>query len=670
VNTLRRRLDLLARLGPRPILIARYLTYVAVRHVRRRKLRRKYGRLIAHPKPRATLLPSEIDLPRFEELPVPLRDAALRMRVEAEEILAHRVDMLGSGWTSLGPTIDWHRDFKSGYRWPCAFYQDLHTTRLSDASDAKVPWELSRCHHLLTLARAGRIFEDHRFADEVADQLAAWLAENPAGMGINWVNTMEVALRAVNWLEVIGALEPWRPLRDPLRSEVTHSLQVHGRHIAATLEGTPYLRSNHYLSDILGLLVLGASLTGDPHAPRWFRNAHAAFEREITKEVHDDGVGFEASLSYHGLALEIFLLAYTVAARRGQPFSPRFRERLVRMVEASRALRHPDGRLPQIGDSDSGRVLPGSFERSPTLDHLLWLGAATLDLGRPFSREPHEEVAWTLGPGAWQRLAEQPLAAPPSRTAFPDSGFYVLRSERTHVVVRCGDVGQNGNGGHSHNDLFSFELSRGVPLIVDSGTYVYTSDPEARNRFRTTASHNTVVVAENEINPMMKTGLFRLKQVAYPHIEAWEQTSERVRLAAWHNGYRRLSPAVIHRREFVLDRMTDNFEVTDELKGQGHRDAKTYLHFSSDTAVRPTAEGAWIAEHGSARCRIHFFGVERVLLEEGWVSDRFGIREPAPVLVGLISGRLPLRFGYRLEPLPAGASPTVAEGQTAKGAAE
>ena len=634
---------------------------MATRHLRRRKLRANYDRLVAAPPHGATLVPAVIDLPLFEELPDPLKDPALRMRAEAEEILAHRVDMLGSGWAFLGPTIDWHRDFKSGYRWPLSFFQDVQATRLTDASDAKVPWELSRCHHLLTLARAGRIFQDKRFANEVTEQLEAWLDANPPGMGINWVNTMEVALRVVNWIAVIEALEAWEALRDPLRSKLTRSLQVHGRHIAATLEGTPYLRSNHYLSDILGLMVLGASLTGDPDSPKWFRQAHAAFEREIRKEVHDDGVGFEASLSYHGLALEIFLLAYRVAASHGQPFSPRFRERLVRMVEASRALRHPDGRFPQIGDSDSGRVLPDGFSRGASLDHLLWLGAAILGLERPFPQRPHEEVAWTMGTEAWQRLDQQPVASPPLRTAFPDSGFYVLKSEGTHVVARCGDVGQNGNGGHAHNDLFSFELSHGASLIIDPGTYAYTSDPEARNEFRATASHNTVVVAETEINPMMKTGLFRLKQVAHPHVDAWEETSEHVRLSAWHDGYSRLSPGVIHRREFILDRMTDNFEVVDELEGQGRREAKTCLHLPSDAAVTPTSDGAWLAERGNARRSIHFFGVERVLFAEGWVSDRFGVREKAPVLVGLIEGPLPLRFGYRIESLPVEAESSSSE---------
>jgi hypothetical protein len=107
--------------------------------------------------------------------------------------------------------------------------------------------------------------------------------------------------------------------------------------------------------------------------------------------------------------------------------------------------------------------------------------------------------------------------------------------------------------------------------------------------------------------------------------------------------------------------MTDNFEVTDELKGDGRQDAKTYLHFPADTVVSPTSGSSWLAERGSVGCRIRFFGLERVRVEEGWVSDRFGVRERAPVLVGLAAGQLPLRFGYRVEPLTVEADSSASE---------
>ncbi|MBD0291466.1 MAG: alginate lyase family protein, partial [Thermoleophilia bacterium] len=554
-------------MGPHPVAVARSLSHAATRRGRQRILKRTYASRVARPPLAATLTVPALDLPPAHELPPHLADPAELIRTEAEEILAHRVDLLGSGLVSLGEEIDWHRDFKSGHRWPVAFYQDVAVTRLDDESDAKVPWELSRGHQLLTLARAARLFEDERFSLELERQLGSWIEANPPGFGINWTNAMEVGLRGVNWIWVLATLGGRRPLDPETRRSVTRSLQCHGRHIAANLEASPWLRSNHYLGDLLGLLALGASLEGDPAAGRWLRFAHRELEHEIQGQVHPDGLGFEASLPYHGLALEIFLLAKHVAERARVPFSPAYHARLRRMLEASRAVRHPDGRLPNFGDNDSGRVLPAGFARPLTHDHLLWLGSALLASDRPLPGEPHEEVAWTLGVDRWRACRERDAAAPPTSSAFPDGGVYVLRGERAHAVVRCGDVGQRGNGGHAHNDALAFELSAPGPLVLDSGTYAYTSDPAARNAFRATAAHSTVAVAGAEINPIDETALFELEGAARPVVELWEEGGERVRLVASHDGFCRVTPPVVHRRTFVLERAGGGLEVVDELLG-------------------------------------------------------------------------------------------------------
>ena len=646
----RQRVELLARLARNPVLLTQYSAHMGTQRARTWALRRTYERRVATPRHVAKLVPATIALGHLEELPPPLREPAMRIRREAEAILHHRFELLGWGEVQLGEEIDWHVDFESGYRWPATFYLDLEATRLTDSSDAKVPWELSRCHHLLTLARAARIFDDRRYADELAVQLEQWMAANRPGYGINWANPMEVAFRAVNWIAAISTLEPWRPLEDPLRAEVVRSLQVHGRHIATNLEGNPYLRSNHFLANILGLLVLGASLDGDPRAERWLSYAHRAFEREILSQVDEDGVGFEASLPYHGLALEMLLVAKTVASRLERPFSRRFDRRLERMLDASRALRHPEGRLPQFGDSDSGRVLPAGFERHPTIDNLLFLGAAVLDQERPLEAEPHEEVAWTLGLGAWARLADRPVAAPAQRSAFRASGLYVLRGEGAHAVARCGHVGQNGNGGHAHNDVASFELSYRIPVVVDSGTYVYTSDPEARNLFRSTAAHNTVVVGEAEINPIVPAALFRLKQFARENVELWEETADRVRLVVSHDGYRRLEPPLVHRRSFTVERPSGALDVSDELLGTGAQRARSLLHLAPEVDVVALSDDVWELRCDDVVARASFRGFDEVRVVGGWVSNRFGERERGQVLVGVVSDLLPITVGYRLEP--------------------
>jgi uncharacterized heparinase superfamily protein len=241
--------------------------------------------------------------------------------------------------------------------------------------------------------------------------------------------------------------------------------------------------------------------------------------------------------------------------------------------------------------------------------------------------------------------------ATPSRTDFKDGGLYTLRSPDLHVVVRCGDVGQNGNGGHSHNDLLSFELSsRQVPIVVDPGTYAYTGDPDARNAFRGTRAHSTVAVAGAEINPIDPERIFELAQFARPVVYEVEHSSEGSRLVVGHDGYRRLTPPVEHRRTFILDRVAGAFSVSDELRGFGTQQAESYLHLAAGTQVRSVDDLTFAFSHAGTTLMLACWGAAAVEVIEGWVSDRFGVRERAPVLVLRCQGDLPLAFGYRFYP--------------------
>ncbi|MDQ3935768.1 MAG: heparinase II/III family protein, partial [Actinomycetota bacterium] len=609
----------LLRLGPHPILIARTVLHRAGRALADRALRRRYERLVARVPDRVSMRSRPLDVRPAEELPEPLRDAAEGIRREADAALAHRIDLLGSGPVELGDPIDWHRDFKDGFAWPRAFYLDVPVTRLDDGSDAKVPWDLSRGHQLVALARAAALFREERYAAELEAQLAHWLDDNPPGVGINWVNPMEIGLRAASWVWAVDTLESWRPLEPGLRRRVAESLHVHGAHIRWNLEAKPYLRSNHYISDLLGLVVVAEALGGSGRSRRWLRFAHRELEREILGQVHDDGVGFEGSLPYHGLSFEIFLVSRIAAERAGRPFSRRYDERLGRMLDVSRAVRHPNGRIPQFGDNDSGRILPAGSGRPPTHDHLLWTGAAALGRPAPLPGPPHEEVAWNLGLSAWEEAASRAPAPEPGTTGFPAGGLYVLRDERAHAVVRCAGVGQGGNGGHGHNDALSYELSyRGEPVAVDSGTYTYTADPGARNELRATAAHNTVRVDGLEINPIEPHEIFRMPQVATPVVERWEP--DRPLLVASHDGYERLDPPATHRRTVELSGGV--LSVADEVTGGGERSVEVFVHLAPGTDPQ----------------RVAFEGADSVEVTEGWVSDRYGVRERAPVVVARRSG--------------------------------
>ena len=136
-----------------------------------------------------------------------------------------------------------------------------------------------------------------------------------------------------------------------------------------------------------------------------------------------------------------------------------------------------------------------------------------------------EEAFWLLGPEAgesFDAMEHHPVSV--GSKTFEDAGFYVMRSRQSYVLVCCNVVGTGGKGNHRHNDLVSCELSmRDTPLTVDPGTYVYTSEPDWRNYFRSTSCHNTIVIDGQEQNRLRQGQLFRLTPDANPIVHQWPQ---------------------------------------------------------------------------------------------------------------------------------------------------
>ena len=82
------------------------------------------------------------------------------------------------------------------------------------------------------------------------------------------------------------------------------------------------------------------------------------------------------------------------------------------------------------------------------------------------------------------------------------------------LSIRCGPVGQNGNGGHAHNDALSIELQiDGIDRITDPGSYLYTPLPEIRNAYRSIKAHFAPYMDQREPNHI-DHNLFRMEDRA------------------------------------------------------------------------------------------------------------------------------------------------------------
>jgi uncharacterized heparinase superfamily protein len=464
--------------------------------------------------------------------------------------------------------IDWHRDFKSGYRWrESTWHHDIRYGHRPGA-DVKVPWELARMQHFLMLAygyalsRSGcqGFAAPETYAGEFRNQVLDFIATNPPRFGVNWNCPMDVAIRVANWLIARDLFLANDAMFDEaFESIFRRSICEHGRFIRENLAADGSLRTNHYLADIVGLLFAAAYLPASTETDAWLDFAVGELVRETESQFTSDGGNFEASTSYHRLSTEMVLCAtaLVLGLQESKRIDKTIRlllshiERLRKMVKFTASIIRPDGSVAQIGDNDSGRfvkLLPAydrltvkdakvrfpnlsgydalpddaSYWLERPLDHRHLIDAVD-DLWQPAGSEPSSvdgAVLQSLAKHCQIAAAQEGAARPKSLSAAHfcaalNFGLFIYRTEHYHLTLRCGPVGQHGNGGHAHNDQLSFELAIGdAKLIVDPGTYLYTPCCQQRNRFRGTAMHNTLVMPEREQNGWESgpAGLFSLQR--------------------------------------------------------------------------------------------------------------------------------------------------------------
>jgi hypothetical protein len=566
----------------------------------------------------------------------------------ADEACDHVFDLLGSGPVRLGEAIDWHQDFKSGSKWEPTYFRRIKEVELEDASDIKVPWELSRCYHFVALGMAYRLTNDEKYSCEFVEQCLDWIEQNPPYHGVNWHCAMEVAIRAINWIWAYYLFREAVAFDATARGRVASSLAVHGEYIWNNLEfdkrvlGGRYVRhnGNHYVADLVGLIYLGLVLPG-PQASRWLRWGLQELGQEMQVQVLADGAHWELSPSYHRLVLELIFPAVILCEENQVPVPQTLRRACEAMGEFTMHYLKPDGRCPLVRDADDGRICIVDF--GDHRDHRHLLALAGVFFGRPDFLARAErisgEVVWMLGCSGVKKAKSMSTLPPRLHSkAFPDAGFYVLRDgQEVHVFVCCADVGMKGTyGGHAHSDCLSFELyCGGTTFITDCGTYIYSGDPAARNRFRSTASHNTARVDGLEMNRFVETELFGMQNDARPKVLEWRSEPECDYLRAEHSGYTRLKSPVVHERSFLLDRSAKTLRLEDRFEGSGQHLFELFFHFFPGVRVEQVGELTFRASAASSAILLKFSGGSgwSASLEPTWVSERYGRKAKACRLV-------------------------------------
>jgi hypothetical protein len=531
----------------------------------------------------------------------------------AEQIRRHHFPILGLT-IETGPQVPWRRDHLSGIETGLSYFRRISYLDARRTGDHKIIWELNRHQHLVVLAQAYLFTGDESNLTEIRAQLESWFAANPFHRGINWASALEVAVRALSWIWVYHLVGSKLPAE--LRANWLKQLYWHAWHIENNLSF--YFSPNtHLLGEAVALHALGLFFAGLPKAGRWEQLGAKVTREQMDLQIHPDGSHFEQSTYYHVYALDMFLF-HAILAKPDTSYM----DKLERMAEYLHVLLGPSRTLSSIGDDDGGRFFYPYGRRDQFGRASMTTASAVLDRSDwPFNAEDvRAQSVWWLGATVLQRKSGEGKWA--SRL-FSDSGIAVMTAGANHVLVDAGPFGPWG-AGHSHADTLSIVVrSCDQEILIDPGTFTYVGEEKWRNWFRGTQAHSTIVIDGRD--QAIAAGPFRWATRPEVNIQAWKTNAERDLLEAEckYAGF-------THRRRIEFQK-PDVILITDEIDGPpGEHDVQQLWHL------------------GSLEAKERLVLPDDAELIDGWRSDTFGEKDPAPVVRVRRRCNLPVRLEAKL----------------------
>jgi hypothetical protein len=526
--------------------------------------------------------------------------------------------------------------------------------------DIKFIWEPARLGWMFSLARAYTIGEVPSLGKDAWRLLETFLQRNPVNQGPNWMNGQEVALRifALVFFHEVFRNDSGMPA--DWDHTLARAVVTHAKRIPTTLVYARSQQNNHLLVEAAGLYTAGVFLPDHPNAGEWRKTGWQVFHKALDAQIQADGTYAQYSTNYHRLMLQVALWMKAISMRAGDEFPETSTLKLAAATNWLKKLTDPrTGRVPNYGHNDGAYIFP--LSGFPFEDYRPVVKATDYFFGVSESPAESDEMTlwfeWLAG-GSIQRKVQN------SQNPPIESNRTLSKGNSSAVMFGPYYTGRPGQADVLHTEIWW----AGKPIAMDAGTYLYNAAPPWNNVLAQTKFHNTVSVFEQ--NQMQRAG--RFLWLDCPNVKWDDSNGTLTSMSASQDGYRRFG--VIHKRQ--IEYMYKNtWRVHDQIlpiKNGDNSDIDVWLHWLLAALNWKDTDTGIQFGSGSRRIRVDVIPVisdtlQRVesqfikagvligsqpkqessptdLLNFGWVSPIYGLKEPAFSLRVVFRGKAPLNF--------------------------
>ena len=459
------------------------------------------------------------------------------------------------------------------------------------STDAEYLWTLNRMHWFSTLTELYLLTGERAYADKVLADMENWIDTCPM-MPLPTPETDEEQMQKIR--RFYSGLTPWRSLEVGIRVFSTWN-EAYDRLLLTDLM-TPALHTklaisfyqhemvlrdmsprywpkanhNHYIHEMLGLLVLVCMFPDFHHADEWREFAIHELGRCADNQFTADGGQIEGSPNYHTGCLGMFFSLAALA----RTFSLTLPDRILEVCRTASVyditVVGPDGNMVAVGDSAHREGGASTARRYYTCFGELG------PIAKIFGIHPHADPL--IIPEDVQAEARKIAAAAPAEDNYQRAlGQYMARTgwtrEDSHFFfICCMPV----NNGHAHQDPMSFCLSlKGDRVVVDPSFFTYQAG-EDRKLFKSPEYHSCLTFDNKP--PFEYLGMWSYGPQKEGSIRKTYRADGIFAADASHHGY---DPDYHKRLCALID--DDIFIVADDVINVTGTDVRLYFHMDDPT---------------------------------------------------------------------------------------
>jgi hypothetical protein len=324
------------------------------------------------------------------------------------------------------------------------FFKQLN---LDSDFDIRMYWESQRFNNLLVLSL------QNTSQKSITQKLESWMDDNRPLKGVNYISTMECAIRCINLYAALCVINHRGHISDRLLRLSQTFFSVNYVLISNRISKFSS-RGNHTLFEYAGLTVC-ALVIAPKKKEYWLGKCLSEFDYQTL----NDGAGVEQSTAYHLFNVEVtwFIQNY---------FSTE-KQKALKLVDAMSFCADfwVKNKLVRVGDSDSSVL---------------------------FSRVFITNELNTL------------MVKPKLKSLYSDCGLISFKNEKLQVYFKYGSLGLAPLFGHGHYDFLSLILldNKGEFITADAQTYLYNTSK--RNQYRSSCYHSMPISGLDDIKQVNK----------------------------------------------------------------------------------------------------------------------------------------------------------------------